>query len=588
METSSLPYLLSGGAAVALLRWRFKKRPGTFGSAGWLPAWTASGKRLFQESGGLLAGDWIPQLPVYYRGGGHALTVAPTGSGKGTCAIVPNLLRHPWIFLIDPGGENTAICARAWQRKGYTFYCLNPWGMHAEAPWALPSHAVNPLEILNPANGTFASDADLLADMIVTRTGREEGSSAFFKGEAKSAIRAFLMHIVTTEPKERRTLLTLRKYVTHESETWHALIEAMKASRVAGGLIAREAAQLERREEQAPEEFSAVLSTMKQDTNFIEDPVMQRALGASPEGVSADLSALKGVKDGVLLPGCVVSIVMPLEYLETHAAYARLIIGAALWRMEQGKLSRGRVLFLMDEFPALGRVNKIAGGLAVLRKYRVWLWPIIQNIGQLKSLYRENWQTFMSNAGMKQFIGAGDLETAQYVSQLCGETTVETSTRSHDGKITKSEAKRQLATVEEVMTMNANMQIVLIDNLKPALLRKTPYWQRPSLQGWFNANPYHPGTPALDPQTALWKVFGMGLRFCAWLVRPAPPVIAALAIGFTLWAEPGFNSSAVRDARSNELVCTYATPRASLEWRIWNPNSHTACPGFTMFRTTFE
>ena len=91
--------------------------------------------------------------------------------------------------------------------------------------------------------------------------------------------------------------------------------------------------------------------------------------------------------------------------------------------MQREPLARGRVLFVMDEFPALKRMDRIAGGLAMLRKYRVWLWPVIQNIGQLKNLYGQNWQTFMSNAGMKQFIGAGDLETAQYVSALCGEAT---------------------------------------------------------------------------------------------------------------------------------------------------------------------
>ena len=51
MDTSILPYLMSSAAAAALLHWRFKKRPDTFGSAGWLPAWTASGKGLFRSGG---------------------------------------------------------------------------------------------------------------------------------------------------------------------------------------------------------------------------------------------------------------------------------------------------------------------------------------------------------------------------------------------------------------------------------------------------------------------------------------------------------------------------------------------------------
>ena len=213
MDTSIFPYLAGAVIGGGLLHWRFKKRPNTFGSATWLPAWTASGKGLFRR-GGLVVGDWTGLLPVHYRGNGHALTVAPTGSGKGTCAIIPNLLRYPWIFLIDPGGENTAICAKEWQRKGYTFYCLNPWGVHGTEPWSLPAHSFNPLDILDPQSATFASDADLLAEMIVARGAKDGGSTVYFKDEAQSGIRAFLMHIVTTETPARRNLLTLRRYIT--------------------------------------------------------------------------------------------------------------------------------------------------------------------------------------------------------------------------------------------------------------------------------------------------------------------------------------------------------------------------------------
>lgn len=538
--------------AFLLLRWRLAPRPTTFGSAGWLPAWTASGKGLFRK-GGVIAGDWAGMLPVEYKGSGHALTVAPTGAGKGTCAIIPNLLRHPWIFMLDPGGENTAVAVKAWRNKGYNFICLNPWKMHAGAPWALPSHTLNPLAILDPASETFASDAELLAEMIVARTGREGGSSGYFKDEAQSGIRAFIMHIVTAEPPAKRNLLTLRKYISAQAHEWEALLAAMKANHAAGGVITREAAQFERREVQSPEEFSAILSTIKQDTNFIEDPVMQAALSGSEAG----LDALKGYDGGKRIPGCVVSVVMPLQYMDTHAAYARLIVGVALWTMQRGPLSRGRVLFLLDEFAALQRMDRIQKGLATLRKYRVWLWPIIQNIGQLENLYGPNWQTFMSNAGFKQFMAAGDLQTAEYVSKLCGEATIIVKNRQ-GGSVTRYEARRVLATVDEVMVLRQNLQIVFADNLRPMLLHKTPYWERPELKGTFHPNPYVAGTPLLPARARPARVAGLGLRFAAWLARPAATVVAAAVMATVFTADPGVLTEQRSGPRA-ETVCTYAT-----------------------------
>ncbi|RIK59423.1 MAG: conjugal transfer protein TraG [Planctomycetota bacterium] len=554
-----------------LLKWRFAEHKTTFGAAGWLPAWTASGRGLFQNKG-LLTGDWTGRLPVFYSGNGHALTVAPTGRGKGTCAIIPNLLRHPWIFLLDPGGENTAIACKAWRRKGYKFVCLNPWRMHAGAPWSLPQDTLNPLSILDPDSPGFVSDADLLAEMIVTRSQRESGNSSFFKDEAQSGIKVMLMHIATTEPAARRNLVTLRKHIVSAATEWGALLDAMIANSAAGGAVAREAQQFARREAQAPEEFSAVLSTMKQDTNFLEDPIMQRALSGS----SADLGALKGSSGGKRIPGCVVSVVMPLQYLDTHSAYARLIMAVALWTMQSGPLSRGRVLFLMDEFPALGRMSRVATGLATLRKYRVWLWPIIQNLGQLKILYGENWQTFISNAGLLQFMGAGDLETARYVSALCGEATIEVKSKNPGG-ISTYLTKRALATPEELLYLADHLQVVSAHGLKPMLLHKTPYWQRADLRGRFHPNPYQAGTPDLPWWFAFPILWGASVRLAAWLVRPASSLVALATMMAVFAANPAILVQARYDSHHRELLCGYASLTGPYVYTIRNAPYHAGC-----------
>ena len=422
--------------------------------------------------------------------------------------------------------------------------------MHADEPWALPQHAINPLDILDAASESFASDADLLASMIITRT-RYEGEP-FFKDQAQAAIRAVLMHIVTTEPPERRNLVTLRHSLVGDTQGWEKLIAAMRANPACDGMIAREAAQLERREAQSPEEFSGVISTIKQDTDFIEDPVMKRALCAG----SCDLSALKGTLAGRALSGCAVSVIIPLPYINTHAAYARLVLAAALWTMQRPPLASNRVFFVLDEFPALGHVRRVVSGLAELRKYNVCLWPVIQNLGQLVSLYGSIWETFVSNSGMKQFIGASDLETARYISALCGEGTIEVKTTTGDGRVTKSETRRVLATPDEIMTLSARAQIVFFDNLRPMILLKTPYWERPELRGTYLRNPYK-GMKSMTWHAPLRAAWGSFFRFCAWPVRPSPYAVMAAVMMVLILADASVYAGGGLDRRTGILSCRH-------------------------------
>lgn len=531
MDPQALLGLAGTVAGFGLLRWRMKKQPKTFGSAQMLTPFKAVRKKLFYTDG-LLACDWKGggNLPVHYRGSGHALTVAPTGSGKGATAIIPNALRYPYLFLVDVGGETSAVAVKAWRMRGYDVAMLNPWGLHAGEPWNLPSHGFNPVAVLDPASPTFASDADLLAEMLVTRSGREDGNAAYFKDEAQSVFAALLMHIRTAEPAHRQNLLTLRAYVTADADAWDALLEALAAN-PAARKIKEESAALLRRDAQAPKELSAILSTMKQDTNWISDPVLEATLSSN----DFDLAPLKG-RDagGKKLRGCVRSVIIPLEYIETHAALARLVIATAIWTMQRGRPARKRVLFMLDEFPALKRMNRIAGGLATLRKYRVWLWLICQNVGQLRDLYGPGWETIVSNCGLRQFFGAWDVETANYVSRLCGRTTVRTTTGG--------EAGRELLTADEVMTLAEGEQIVLMDNLRPIRGKARPYWERVSLRGQFLPNPYHGRTPQLPVSTAPLVAWAAGYRFLAWLLGPPPVLMAAGLVAIAAWADPHWHT----------------------------------------------
>ncbi len=96
-----------------------------------------------------------------------------------------------------------------------------------------------------------------------------------------------------------------------------------------------------------------------------------------------------------------------------------------------GRSSTGcPVLFIMDEFAALGHMKTIEDAAGQIAGYGVKLWPILQDLGQLKALYKERWETFMGNAGVLQFFGNNDLTTLEWVSKRLGSTTIEQRSKS--------------------------------------------------------------------------------------------------------------------------------------------------------------
>jgi type IV secretion system protein VirD4 len=426
-------WIIGGGIGgfifILLLAWRCDgKKSTTYGSARWASAFDLFKAGLFKGRG-LRVGEWIGQLGVHYDGI-HAITFGQSGTGKGACAILPNLLSYPWLFVVDPGGENTAVAVKWWRERGYAFGCINIFGMFAEEAWALPAHGFNPLDFLDPASGTFAADAEVFAEMLTPRTGSENATNSYFKDAAQSAQKAMLIHIKTTEPPHRQNLATLYEYVHCDSKRLKVLLAAMKANPVCEGLVTAEAIKIERRREEASEESSAVTSTIEQDLRFLADPVVREKFRRS----DVDFSMLKGL--GKRQKGGVISVVLPLQYVETHAAITRLALACAVLAMQREPRARSKVIFLIDEAAALGRMLSFPRWLATLRKYRVVIWSIWQNIGQLVDLYGKGWQTLVANCGVIQVLGVADLESAEHMEKLLGRCTIKTATKNGRGDST--------------------------------------------------------------------------------------------------------------------------------------------------------
>ena len=214
---------------------------------------------LTKSAGGVLIGrDPKSSKPLRYDGPAHLLTIAPTRTGKGVGTVIPNLLTlDRSIVCVDPKGDNTRVAGRARNRFG-PVHVLDPFGVTG-----VPSSSFNPVGLLDPAGIDVAEDAATLADALVYDAPGETGE-AHWNDEAKALIAGVLLYIVAEEAPERRTLATLREYLTLAPDAFFSFLEKMQASKAAGGLAARAA---NRHLGKSDREATGVLSAAQRHTH---------------------------------------------------------------------------------------------------------------------------------------------------------------------------------------------------------------------------------------------------------------------------------------------------------------------------------
>ena len=426
---------------------------------------------LAQSEGLLIGRDRKSGKLLRYAGPAHLLTIAPTRTGKGVGTIIPNLIDYPGpVVCIDPKGENARVTARQRGKFG-PVHVLDPFGVTGQ-----PSGAFNPLDRIDPAGLDLADDAMTLADALVYDAPGEAGE-AHWNEEAKALIAGLILHIVASEPPATRTLATLRDHLTLAPQAFAALLSAMQAQ---GGLTTRAA---NRHLGKSDREAAGVLSAAQRHTHFLDSPRMTAVLGRS-DFAFADLKATPAT----------VFLVLPPDRLATYARWLRLMVAQGLTDLARAGAAPPRpVLFLLDEFAALGRLDPVERAMGLMAGYGVQLWPILQDVHQLRATYERRAGTFLSNAGVLQVFGVNDHDSARLVSDLLGHETVvfETMSRAIDAEETgisfgAQHVGRALLTPDEVRTMPANLELLFLAGQRPIVATKLAYYADREFAGRFD------------------------------------------------------------------------------------------------------
>ena len=486
---------------------------GAHGSAAWgstrelvTPSGLVLGRQFRGRPGTRRRAGRRPGPLLRYDGPGHVLTVAPTRSGKGVGAVVPNLLGHPGALVVtDPKGENYAVTARHRRQAGHDVQALDPFDVVGGAA------AYNPLDALDPAGLDAADDAAMIADMLVVPREGVSGDSAFWDTEAKALLSGLVLHVAAEERGPKRSLPHVRELLTLPPEAFTEFLKTMERSKKAHGLVARAAARLRQKSDK---ERSGVVSSAQNHTHFLDSPRMRRVLSRS----TFDLSALKRPAgrlsvggDGALADGdgaaglLSLYVVIPPDRLDSYRGWVRLVVASSLLAVTRTPgQPRYRALFLLDEFANLGRMEPVLRAYSLLAGYGAQIWIFLQDLSQLRGTYRDKWGSFLANADVLQAFGTNDHETADLLSKMLGEATVLSANAGQNrGTNTPfglpsfsrgrseghSETGRPLLTPDEVRRLPPDEQILFVRGAAPVLAHRLRYYEDAEYHGLHEPNP---------------------------------------------------------------------------------------------------
>ena len=408
----------------------------------------------------------------------HVLTIAPTGAGKGIACVIQNLLHYAGsIFCLDIKGENWAVTRNFRRSLGHEVRCLDPFQITGKK-----RDSINWLDLIDPTDEGCVTEARLLADMLIIRS--TDGSH--WDESAADIIQAVVLHVAGLNDSKRH-IGTVRDLLMRPER----MKEDLTGSTAAFGLIDRSIGAFFAKEER---ERSGILSTAQRHTAFLDDPRILGTLKAS----SIDFRQLKSAE------GLDVYLCMPPAELDIQKRYVRATLSMALRAVSTPGLPKHNVLFLLDEFAALGYFAPVEKMVSMMRGYGVTLWLLVQDLSQLQSVYPK-WKTFLANMTLQAF-GTQDHDTAEYLSKMLGQQTIETESKSASSSAKASAAGsgsssrstsmqatgRPLMMPDEVRRMNADRVLLVLQRGRhPFKLGRLNYLTDSETAGRFENNPMH-------------------------------------------------------------------------------------------------
>lgn len=435
---------------------------------------------------------WLMHYSVY-----HVLLIAPTGGGKGVGIVTPNLLNYPdSVVMYDMKGKDWETTA------GYRSTKLNNICVKFEPTNGDGSSCMyNPMDFIIVGTPQEVSECGNLALMLVDADGKGVDGD-HFKTNGTKLLAAAILHILYTKENKNLAAVTAflsgidpdtgnayngvkdwlgemsgnnKQAISHLSHYAHLKNITLAEARLKLGDLIDETGYNKFIKQvssalyfnNGEKEVAGIVSSANTPLDLFNDPIIAKNTSQSTIKLTDFQSGNK--------PVSLYIVVMPRDQKRirplTRILLTQLI--DTVQATEHGK--RRELLFLLDEFPTLRKMDVVASALATIRSFKARFLLVVQDLSQLDEYYDKLASSIISNCGVRIGYPSNDLKTNEQLAKWTGDTTYIAETvstavsRQHGfgfgGNVTtttsKQESQRTLLTPNEVSTMGKKILVFI-------------------------------------------------------------------------------------------------------------------------------
>ncbi len=457
--------------AIAMSIWRSRqaRRVTTYGSARWADAAEVR-KAGLASPGGVFLGQFERQY-LRHEGPEHVLTFAPTRSGKGVGLVVPTLLSWPESAVIhDIKGENWHLTA-GWRSRFSHCLLFNPTDAR--------SAAYNPLlEVRRGAHEV--RDVQNIADILVDPEGALERRNHWEKTSHALLVGAIL-HVLYAD--KDKTLRGVANFLSDPACPFEVTLHRMMTTKHLGNaphpVVASAAREVLNKSDN---ERSGVLSTAMSFLGLYRDPTVADVTSRCDWRIADLIAAEHPVSLYLVVPPSDINRTKPLIRLILNQIGRRLTESLD---GSDGVARKHKLLLMLDEFPALGRLDFFESALAFMAGYGLRAFLISQSLNQIDKAYGQN-HSILDNCHVRVTFATNDERTAKRISETLGTATELRAQRNYAGHrlapwlghlmVSRQETARPLLTPGEVMQLPPDDAVVMVSGHPPIKAKKLRYY----------------------------------------------------------------------------------------------------------------